>query len=347
MKIGLISSNPGLSYGGTEVLIDQLEHRLTKSGHCVEKVYHSSELSNREAVIQTIYEVQKMDLGRFDMVISFRFPSYFVNHPIKLVWLLHQFRPLLDNYATEFGFPKEFSSDLLREQLIKLDRSVLGTLDNRLRVNSKITSSRLLDTAGIDASILHCPLSQKFGPVEEDTRPREVSVEKFIFAGGRISPEKRQHLAVYAGRESKVHVVLAGSPENEWWLKELKQSTNSEYVTIIDRRVTVNELSWLYRNSIGVFYGPLNEDSYGFVSGESCFFGKKFITLVDSGDVTQLSEYMNFQAVEPNYYEVARAFKSLSSLDVDQFESREIMKKWSSFSNSWEDVNSWITNSVS
>ena len=42
-----------------------------------------------------------------DLVIATRFPSYLVQHPRKVVWLLHQYRQAYDLDGTEYG---EFSN---------------------------------------------------------------------------------------------------------------------------------------------------------------------------------------------------------------------------------------------
>ncbi len=343
MKIGLISSDPGKSYGGTEVLIDQLHRKLVQKGHDIEIIYHASKFANQHEIIETIYEVQKLEVSHLDMVIAFRFPSYYVRHPRKLVWLFHQFRPLLDSYGTEFGFPIDYSSELLRQQIIKFDRESLGNLCDRLRVNSQITLGRLLDSAQLDATILLCPLSQEFRDFKDDVKPIEIHHERYVFAGGRISPEKRQHLAVLAAKHAGLHIVLAGSPENEEYIKRLRSLADASHMTIIERKIKTEELSWLYRNSLGVFYGPKNEDSYGFVAGESCYFGKQFITCSDSGDIVPLAKIMGFTIAEPNYFSLAEIFDELAKAGLKAADTRQIKSKWAEFSNDWEDVETWIS----
>ncbi len=346
MRIALVSSDPGTSYGGTEVLIDSLAKRLRDLDIETDLVFHPANLSNVEEIISTISLVQKIDLTGHDAVITFRFPSYFVEHPNKLIWLLHQFRPLMDNYGTEFGFHKTFSHDLFKQQLERLDQKVFREAGTKLRVNSAITRARTVESVGINPSILMCPLTHQFDELTSIKRPPEVGFDNFIFAGGRISPDKRQHLAVLAAIESRTNLVVAGSPDNSDYTNELKRNADSKNVLIIPRRLSYSELAWLYSHSNAVFYGPKNEDSYGYVAGEASYFGAELITCLDSGDVATFGRFMKSGVAEPNYIDIASYFTRFT-IQPSEIRKNEIRHDWNNFSTDWRDVEKWVLQNLS
>lgn len=346
MRIALVSSDPGTSYGGTEVLMDALAKRLRDLDIETDMVFHPASFSNLEEITSTISLVQKLDLTEYDMVITFRFPSYFVDHPNKLIWLLHQFRPLMDNYGTEFGFPKTFSNDLLKQQLERLDQEVFSKAGRKLRVNSEITRSRTIDSVGINPIILMCPLSHQFEEIASITKPPEVVFDNFIFAGGRISPDKRQHLAVFAAIESGVKLVVAGPPDNSDYTKELLRLAESKQILIIPRKLSPSELAWLYSHCMAVFYGPKNEDSYGYIAGEASYFGAEVITCLDSGDVASFGSFMKSGVAEPNYFDIASHFTRFNVLP-NEIRRREIRDNWKTFSTDWKEVEEWVLQNLS
>ncbi len=341
MKAAIVGAASLNSFGGNEVLINRLKSQLESLGMEVSEVYLEADFSNRQSIVNSILNFQRLDLSKFDFVICLRFPAYFVRHPRKIVWLLHQFRPLMDLWGTHFGYGKTLENSILREQVLKLEFESLSNLKNRLRVNSKITQSRLLISTGIDSKILVCPLSQNLKIPSKI--PAELSNfrENFIFMGGRISPEKRQSIAIEAARRSKVPLVIAGMPDNNEYVNSLKEKLSGTNSFLIDRKLESSELAWLYENSHGVLYLPLNEDSYGYVLGEAASFGKNLVTAEDSGDAVEFVQLMGGVVTKANSEDLSYALRNLLERE-NSGEDLHVLDKWKSFEPSWGEVREWI-----
>lgn len=341
MRVGIVGTSPGNSFGGTEVLISKLTALLRHAKHEVESIYLECSFGNVFELVDSIHKFQNLDLRRFDLIITFRFPSYFVQHPNKVVWLLHQFRPLGDMFNTEFGMGYSIENLNTRNQLRKLDQKALGNLGDRLRVNSKITFNRLLDSTGIHAKVQMCPLSQELGLDSAAVCPPELLnySAPFIFMGGRISPEKRNLLAIQAAQRARVGLVVAGSVEDKDYLNHLLESASTPRIAVIGRRLSSSEISWLYRYSSAVVYIPKSEDSYGFVLGEAASIGKKIITCDDSGDAFPFAKQMQGFIASPDLMDLSEVFSEAIKADVD---AEGVVRRWKSFEPKWDDVLNWI-----
>ena len=327
MNAAIVGADSLNSFGGNEVLIQCLKLQLESLGIEVSEVYLEVDFSNRESVVDAILNFQKLDLSNFDFVICLRFPAYFVRHPKKIVWLLHQFRPLMDLWGTHFGYAKTLENSILRDQILKLEFESLSSLKDRLRVNSKITQSRLLISTGIDSKIQLCPLSQNLDIPTK--KPHELSIfkEDYIFMGGRISPEKRQSIALEAASRSNVSLVIGGMPDNAEYVNSLKAKLTGTKSFLIDRKLESSELAWLYKNSYGVVYLPLNEDSYGYVLGEAASFGKNLVTCEDSGDAVEFVKLMGGVVSLANSEDLSLALQNLLERK-NAAEDAHVIDKW-------------------
>ena len=62
-----------------------------------------------------------------DLVIASKFPTYFVRHPNKVAWLIHQYRAAYELCGTPYSDFSHTESDVgLRDRLIRLDTEMLG-----------------------------------------------------------------------------------------------------------------------------------------------------------------------------------------------------------------------------
>ena len=86
-----------------------------------------------------------------DLVIGTKFPSYFVRHPNKVAWLIHQFRAAYELCGTEYSDFSHSDEDVgLRQTLIELDTKMLGEC-RRLFANAQNTANRLSKFNGLTA----------------------------------------------------------------------------------------------------------------------------------------------------------------------------------------------------
>ena len=79
---------------------------------------------------------------RNQVVIATKFPTYFVRHPNKVAWVIHQYRAAYELAGTPFSDFTHVEDDVaLRAELIRLDTDMLGEC-RRLFANSGNTAAR-------------------------------------------------------------------------------------------------------------------------------------------------------------------------------------------------------------
>ncbi len=285
MKIAIVNNMVPFLYGGAEFLVDSLAKQLELHGHRAEKILFPFSWKSYQEILDSIMAVQLSVLDNTDLVIALKFPAYYIAHPNKKLWLLHQFRQAYDLYGTEFsGFHDENPLDYaMRHGIINLDTKVLGELEGRIFTNSQVVSDRLMKFNGIDSEVLYPPLM--------DASLYKLSDEygDFIFYPGRVNLSKRQHLAVEAMRYTKsgVKLVLAGkgdSEEDEKHILELiEQYSLWDKVTYLQGFISERKKVELYEKCLASLYIPYDEDSYGYVTLESFQAGKAVISCTDAG----------------------------------------------------------------
>ena len=136
---------------------------------------------------------------QIDRIITLKFPSYYISHSNKVLWLLHQHRQAYDLYDTEYS--DLHSTQFGRAWFLKLSfrmshcypnisyplQSLVGSLKD-LCVTTKLRQT---------LSILHHP---EYYNCEES--------EPFILVPGRLSKIKRQKLIIEAIKEVPFRMKL-------------------------------------------------------------------------------------------------------------------------------------------
>src|ERR671919_2202715 len=118
--------------GGAELLVEQLVAELRARGVIADRVSLPFKWYPKEEILPHAAAWRMLDLsesnGRpIDLVIATKFPTYFVRHPRKVCWLVHQHRAAYELCATEFSdFSHEEIDVGLRDRLMALDESMLG-----------------------------------------------------------------------------------------------------------------------------------------------------------------------------------------------------------------------------
>ena len=221
-----------------------------------------------------------------DLVIATNFPSYFVRHPRKVVWLLHQHRGAYD--GAEIGAEwSDFGTDddALEAQrlLTEWDNIALGEA-TRLFATSGVVADRLARYNGLTATTLYHP-----PPLHERLRPGGYG--DYVLAANRYEANKRPGLVVegIARATSGVRAVAAGRGEL------LGEVTNRAKELHVSERVDFpgfvpdDELVDLYADALAVLYAPLDED-YGYVTLQAFLAGKPVVTAGDAGGVLEWVE---------------------------------------------------------
>ncbi|WP_124065171.1 glycosyltransferase family 4 protein [Clostridium sp. E02] len=285
MKIAIVNNMVPYLYGGAEFLADSLCKKLGEYGHQSIVISYPFKWAPKEAILDSIMAVRLNELDNCDLVIALKFPAYYINHPNKKLWLLHQFRQAYDLHGTEYGMfnDNDEHDTAIKNTIIDMDNRFLSQMEGKIFTNSHVVSDRLMKFNGISSEVLYPPLM--------DASLYSVAEEygDYIFYPSRVNYSKRQHLAIEAMRytKSKVKLIIAGkgdSPEDERYLFHLIEMYNlSERVIYLNRFITEQEKIDLFRKSLAGIYIPYDEDSYGYVTLEGFHAGKAMISCKDAG----------------------------------------------------------------
>ena len=119
-------------HGGAEIHVRELVRELRERGYLAELVSVPFKWYPKEEILPHAAAWRLLDLsesnGRpVDRVIASKFPSYFVRHPHKVAWLIHQYRAAYELCGTEYSDFSHTDLDVgLRDKLIALDTEMLG-----------------------------------------------------------------------------------------------------------------------------------------------------------------------------------------------------------------------------
>ena len=311
MKIAVVNNAVPYMRGGAEHLAEALVRRLIEAGHEAVLYRIPFQWNPQEKILDSLLAARLLRFPNLDLVIPLKFPVYAVNHPRKVVWLVHQFRQAYDLWGTPLqGLSGDTDSQRIRSSIIKADSEFLPQA-KKLFVNSHVTGDRLRKFNGIKSEVLYPPLPEPemFGPGPQGN---------YIFCAGRINASKRQHLLVEAMRwtKSKVRLLLAGAHESAVEESEL-------HLLMADPEIA-RKVEWIpgyldevrkreyFKNCLAAAYIPVDEDSYGYVTMEAFLCEKPVLTCSDSGGIHILvSAGKTGYITEPNAKALAESMDKL------------------------------------
>jgi glycosyltransferase involved in cell wall biosynthesis len=271
-------------HGGAEVHVRELTRELNARGYEAELVSVPFKWYPKEEILPHAAAWRLLDLSesngrRIDLVIASKFPTYFVRHPNKVAWLIHQYRAAYELCGTPYSDFGHNEQDVgLRDTLIRLDTEMLGEC-RRVFANAQNTANRVRKYNGVAAEALYHP--PKLARRLAEARP---VYGDYVLSVGRIESVKRVDLLVSAmARVDKpIRLVVAGDGT---------QRANVERVAaeagVADRveflgAVEDERLLALYREALAVLYPPYDED-FGYVTLEAFLSRKPVLTAIDSG----------------------------------------------------------------
>ena len=269
-------------HGGAEIHVRELVRELRVRGFDTElisvpfKWYPKSEILPHAAAWRLL-DLSESNGRPIDLVIASKFPTYFVRHPRKVAWLIHQYRAAYELCGTEYSDFGHTESDVgLRDTLIRLDTEMLSEC-RAIFSNARNTAARLKKFNGLDATPLYHP--SRLAP-----RLRSGSYGNYVLSVGRIESVKRVDLIVRAMAEVEgdVRLVVAGDGTQranvERAADEAGVSNRVTFLGTVDDTALVS----LYADALAVVYPPFDED-FGYVTLESFLARKPVITCRDSG----------------------------------------------------------------
>jgi glycosyltransferase involved in cell wall biosynthesis len=302
-------------HGGAEIHVRELVRELRARDYQAELVSVPFKWYPKEEILPHAAAWRLLDLsesnGRpVDLVIASKFPTYFVRHPRKVAWLIHQYRAAYELCGTVYSDFSHTDRDVgLRETLIRLDTEMLGEC-RAIFSNAQNTAARLMKFNGLKAEALYHP--SRLTPL---LRPGAYG--DYILSVGRIESVKRVDLLVRAVAAGPPHLrlVVAGDGTQRGNVERVAVDAGvADRVTFLG---TVNDqqLVELYANALAVAYPPYDED-FGYVTLEAFLARKPVITCVDSGGPNEfVKDGVNGWTCEPEPGALAAA---IAAADADR-----------------------------
>jgi glycosyltransferase involved in cell wall biosynthesis len=264
------------------------------------------------AYVATRFTDVGMDgLGRtIDQVISFRFPSFAVQHPRHVCWLNHRMREyydLWDILCARLNFKDRIKETLRRRIIHILDTHLLKHGVTKVLAQSETVRERLKTWGHIPSEVLYPPPPQR--------KYRREGAGNFVFSVSRLHSLKRLDLLVDAFRfvrnlDVQARVIGSG-PEWEPLRSKVKEYGLENRIFLIgetDERTLLEH----YSRCLAVFFCPFKED-YGLVTPEAFASGKPVITARDSGGPAELVRHGETGfIVEPSPQEIAMRIDQLA-----------------------------------
>jgi glycosyltransferase involved in cell wall biosynthesis len=287
LRIAVLNSCLPFVRGGAEYLADALAAKLIEFGHQAAVIKIPFRWYPSEKVLDHILACQSMRLPNVDRAIGLKFPAYFVPHPNKVLWLLHQFRQAYDLWGTQYqDIPATPQGLRIREVIVQSDNNLLRHVP-KIYTNSHVVSERLKRFNGIDSEVLYPPLL-------EPQRYQCSEYGDYVFYPSRITGGKRQYLVAESMKyvRSKVRLVIAGSPETPGDLARIESIVRENglegRIEVLPRFISEDEKVALFSRALGCVYTPYDEDSYGYVTLEAYQSRKPVVTCSDSGGTSIL-----------------------------------------------------------
>ena len=312
MRIVVAEARVPFARDGAELHAQSLAAQLRMRGHDVERValpFHGrkSELLE-EACAWRMLNLSSSNARPIDLLIATRFPTWFVRHPRKVVWLIHQHRAAYDLYGTAYSdFTDNEDDARLREQITAMDSQMFGECE-RILTNACNTADRLQRFNGITARPLYHP-----PPIAD--RLRGGPYGDYLLLVSRLEPLKRVELAIHAMAHvtPPIRLVIVGDGSERAALEEEAARAG------VANRITFAGALWgdavadLYAGALGVVYAPYDED-YGYVTLEAFLAARPVITATDSGGPLEfVRDGINGFVCEPEADALATAINRLAA----------------------------------
>ena len=282
MDICVCGAQVPFTRGGAELLMENLVAAFEGAGHRAELV-RLPVAWEPERLFDAAVAWRLLPLDA-DVVVAINFPSYFVNHPRKVVWLAHQHRGAYDGFGAPWsGMGYDDRSLEVQRQLVDWDTRALEEATARFTI-SGVVADRLQRFNGLAATPLYHP-----PPLDDRLLPGPYG--DYVFCASRLADNKRPQLLVeaLATSTSGTRVVLAGTGPLRGSLladaRRLGVDDRLDMPGFVDDDALVRQ----FASALAVVYAPYDED-YGYVTLQAFRAAKPVITAKDSGGVLEWVE---------------------------------------------------------
>ncbi len=315
-KIVIVDNHVPFIWGGAEYHIQNLNRAFKEAGYQSEVVrvpfkWYPYTIIPKYILISRLIDLTESAGESIDLLVGFRFPSYFIPHPNKVLWLMHPYKAAYELWKTEFSdIPPIPEGEKIRESIINADKKYLKEA-KRLFSISKTVSSRFKKFLNIDSKPL-------YHPPPGIGKYRCEDYENFIYYPSRMTLYKRQHLAVEAMKfvKSDVKLVLVGKADDPHYQRKVEETIEKnnlqDKVILKGELPTHEEVIELYSKCLAVLF-PTYQEDYGYITLEAMYSQKAVITCTDSGGPTEFVEDgVNGFVVEPEPRKIAQRIDELA-----------------------------------
>jgi glycosyltransferase involved in cell wall biosynthesis len=281
-RVLILESQTPFVHGGAEILVRELARGLREHGYETDIVSvpfrdtpHDELMAH--AAVWRLLDLSEASQRPIDLVIPTKFPTYFVRHPMKVAWLVHQHRAAYELCGTPFSDFEHTEADVgLRKRLLDLDTAMLRECAGVFTI-ARTVSARLEKYNGVSAEPL-------YSPPKLAAQLRAGPYGDYMLTVTRLEHVKRVDLAIEAFRHvaPPTRLLIAGDGTARPALEQRVSALGLERRVTILGRIPDDELIALYAGARALLFTPFQED-YGYVTLEAFLSRKPVVTTPDAG----------------------------------------------------------------
>ena len=309
----MLESQTPFVHGGAEILVRELVAALRTGGYEAERVSIPFRDNPIDELMAHTAAWRLLDLSHsvgqpIDLVIPTKFPTYFVRHPAKVAWLVHQHRAAYELCGTPFSTFEHAEQDVgIRKKLIELDTAMLGECAGLFSI-ARTVSDRVEKYNGLSAEPLYHPpkLAQRLKGGEYG---------QYMLTVTRLERVKRVELAIEAFRHvpSPMRLLIAGDGTARGEIEACIERLGMANRVSLLGRVSDEDLIELYAGARAMLFTPFHED-YGYVTLEAFLSRKPVITTTDAGGPLEfVADDVNGLVAEPSAEALAIAINRVGA----------------------------------
>lgn len=325
--------------GGAEAMTAGLCRALGAAGHQVERVTMPFRFGPPSEVLRGMdawehEDFESFQCGSIDEVVALKFPAFYLRHPSKRVWLMHQHRSIYELWNTPFGDSSSSPDHVrLRDEVMRRDVQALQGARKVFTISPTVTE-RLWRFNHVESEPLFQPPPNAGLYVAGEPWP-------YVFIPSRLEAVKRQELVIRAMVQvaQPVFAVVAGEGGQSEALRRVVETLGLQHRVKFVGNLSDADMRRYYANALCVFFGPLQED-YGFVALEAMLAARPLITCTDSGCPALLVRHGETGYItEPEPGAIADAINTLwSELSRSREMGRAARQAYDAMGLSWDRV---------
>ncbi len=310
MRVLVVNNAAPFIRGGAEELADNLVAELNRTPDVESELLRLPfAWTPAERLVDEVLIHRTLRLYDVDRVIALKFPAYLLPHAHKTLWLLHQFRQAYDLGDAGQGLGDDGREGDIKRAIRRADDRAFAE-SRRIFCNSPTTAGRLLRYNGVEGEVLHPPLN-------DAALFTGGEAGRYVFAGGRVTPGKRQHLLVEAMAQVRApgRLVVAGPPETDADAERLRALVAGRG---LEERVELHfgfhpreRIAGWVNGAAACAYIPFDEDSLGYVAMEAFAAAKPVLTTHDAGGLLEMVTPVTGMVVAPEPEALGRALDQL------------------------------------